>query len=408
MGSIKIPRFLILILFFFTSISSGAQEAGTPLASVIRAIESVINTPEPENAAEEGARYEALSRLARLRQLSGDMEAAATAWIDAAAAVRGVRRESALVSGAFCLAAIGEWEKATTLIAPVLSGNRQGPVLRHARYLEACARAWTGGGADDLVSLAQNQEYAELHSSLYYTLWRLGGLRPELPDAESAFAWKTRLLEEFPRSPEGRIAASEAAGRQAVAAKASLHWLLIPGFDLTGEEPRAAAQGVPAQPPAAQASPPTEKAPAQATSAPAVSAPAIPAAPTAQAAAVPAAPPAPAPAVQPTPAASPAAAAQPPQSSSPAAQATLPPQSSSAEQNAQASTGGRVLQTGLFGVEANAISQMEKLIKAGFSAAIIRRNVNGKEFWAVTVPAGSNINSTIENLKKAGFDSFPL
>jgi hypothetical protein len=69
---------------------------------------------------------------------------------------------------------------------------------------------------------------------------------------------------------------------------------------------------------------------------------------------------------------------------------------------------GRVLQTGLFGVESNAVNQMEKLVKAGFPAAIIRRTVNGREYWAVTVPSGSNMNLTIENLKKAGFESFPL
>jgi len=99
---------------------------------------------------------------------------------------------------------------------------------------------------------------------------------------------------------------------------------------------------------------------------------------------------------------------QAPAPTTPPAPAALPPQSSSAEQNAAAAAGGRVLQTGLFGVESNAVSQMEKLVKAGFPATIIRRNVNGKEFWAVTVPGGSNINHTIENLKKAGFDSFPL
>ena len=362
MGLIKIlrrqagfPRRILLFcafLFFFDCFSGFAQEAGTPLASEIRAIESVVNAPEPGNPPESGAgaRHEALIRLARLRQLLGDMEAAAASWIDAAAAGQGSRRESALVSGAFCMAAMGEWERAAALIAPVLRENRQGPALRRARYLEACARAWTGGGASGLIALAQTPEYTDLHSSIYYPLWRLGGLGPELPDAGSAAAWRARLLEEFPHSPEGRIATSESAGQPqanapAVGAKASLHWLLIPGFEAPVEMPR----------PIAQAAPPA------------------PAAPSAQA--VPVAP---------------------------------PPQSSSPAQSASPAQTGRVLQTGLFGVESNAVNQKEKLIKAGFSAAIICRTVNGTEYWAVTVPGGSNMNRTIEDLKKAGFDSFPL
>jgi hypothetical protein len=67
-----------------------------------------------------------------------------------------------------------------------------------------------------------------------------------------------------------------------------------------------------------------------------------------------------------------------------------------------------VLQTGLFSTEANARVLAERLKNSGFSNEIIRRQVNGVNYWAVTVPAGNDMNATIKKLKDAGFDSFPL
>jgi hypothetical protein len=67
----------------------------------------------------------------------------------------------------------------------------------------------------------------------------------------------------------------------------------------------------------------------------------------------------------------------------------------------------KTLQTGLFSGEANARAQMRRLTDAGFSPALGRRAVNGAEYWAVTVPAGGDVNRTIMELKNAGFESFP-
>jgi cell division septation protein DedD len=66
------------------------------------------------------------------------------------------------------------------------------------------------------------------------------------------------------------------------------------------------------------------------------------------------------------------------------------------------------LQTGLFSREANANAHSEALRKAGFSATISRKQVNGIDHWAVTVPAGQDSKKTIQDLKNAGFDSFPI
>jgi hypothetical protein len=71
-------------------------------------------------------------------------------------------------------------------------------------------------------------------------------------------------------------------------------------------------------------------------------------------------------------------------------------------------TGGAVLQTGLFRSEENTRVMAERLMKAGFTALITRRQVNGTEYWAVGVSPGENMNDAILKLKDAGFESFPV
>lgn len=357
-GFISGKFLFICILFFLIRVSAGfaqdaaspagiktlstgqaGQPSGTALASEIESIKSVLNNKDAKTASVTDSRQDALIRLARLQQLSGDLETASGTWL-AAAAEQGGGNDAALVSGAFCMAAMGEWDRALAIIAPILRENRQNPALLRARYLSACARAWSNGDASDLSVMAQNPEFKELHSAVYWTLWRLAGIRPGMAGAGSAALWKARLLDEFPQSPEARIAAAENPAQPqtpAISALPSLHWLLLPVQEDLIEILHAATA-------------PVQSAPISA----------------------------------------------PPQQQAPPAQSSQPAQSS------------RILQTGLFSVEANAKNQMDKLLKAGFSASIARRTVQGKEFWAVTVPAGSNMAKTVDDLKKAGFDSFPL
>ncbi|MDR0487433.1 MAG: SPOR domain-containing protein [Treponema sp.] len=66
------------------------------------------------------------------------------------------------------------------------------------------------------------------------------------------------------------------------------------------------------------------------------------------------------------------------------------------------------LQTGIYSREANAQIQAVNLRQAGFSPSIEQRAVNGREMWVVTVPTGSDVNNTIDVLRTAGFDSFPI
>jgi hypothetical protein len=64
------------------------------------------------------------------------------------------------------------------------------------------------------------------------------------------------------------------------------------------------------------------------------------------------------------------------------------------------------IQTGIFGRQVNAQAQVTSLRQAGFSPAIEQRIVNNNEMWAVTVPAGTDQNRTINALRAAGFEAF--
>ena len=85
-----------------------------------------------------------------------------------------------------------------------------------------------------------------------------------------------------------------------------------------------------------------------------------------------------------------------------------PPRSGMAAASSPASSGSPILQTGLFSREENTSAMAERLKKAGFTALISRRRVNGTEYWVVGVPPGENMNDTILALKNAGFESFPV
>jgi hypothetical protein len=300
--------------------------AGTELQNIERTLaRSGISAAE---------RQDALIRLARLRQLSGDIEGAAQSWLEAAP-LGAEQGDDALVTGASCLIAIGEWEKAAAALKPLLASGRRGPALLRARYVDASLKAWNSGDASSLSALADDSEYAELLPLIYYTLWKTAEDRAD-PAAET---WKARLLAEFPRIPEARIAAlGNGTGASAVTLKPSPLWLLLPGregFSFTSPAPAGSAAS-----------------------------PSITASSTANA----------------------------PGMNTPDTQDSV----------------AKVLQTGLFSSETNAKSHAERLKTAGFSPSLVRRAVNGGDYWAVTVPAGQNITRAIQELRNAGFESFPL
>jgi len=317
--------FITFLLFLFIGTRQWAQNSGPGPwpgqgpwqfgAEILNLEQKLANPAIPANE-----RYDALVRLARLKQLSGNISGAAANWLDAAAI--NPNDGNALVAGAYCLTAIGEWEKAYAAIQPLIASSWRSPAVLQAFFLDAYLKTMYSSNASPLTALAGDPEFASLRPTIYYTLWQILARNPNIAGIDGADSWKARLIAEYPGSPEALIAGS---GNTSVSAIQSPMWLLFPGAPVPGSTPAKPVEQVrPAAPPA-------------------------------------------------------------------------PPANVSV-----------VLQTGVFSSETNARNQAEALRKAGFTATISRKTVNGAERWAVTVPAGQNTNKTIQDLKKAGYDSFPV
>jgi cell division septation protein DedD len=323
-----------IVLFLAAGGVLYAQNTPMQLGTEIQTIEQKLSIAGISSA----ERHNALVRLAQLRQLSGNIAAAADNWLSAAMA--DPADDASRVSGAYCLAAVGEWEKAGSTLLPLLASGRQGPSILQAHFLDAFFKIRNSSDVSVLSALAGDPEFAVLRPMIYYTLWQTLARNPGISGAAVAEEWKSRLLAEFPQSPEARAAdLNKQKDAPSISAVQSPLWLLFPGA--TGLSPVAVV--TPITPPAT---------------------------------------------VTPT---------APPKPVETAKPATPPPAVSTV-----------VLQTGLFSKEANARTQIEALRKAGFPASVSRKLVNGAEHWAVTVPAGQDSKKTSTDLKKAGFDSFPV
>jgi hypothetical protein len=230
--------FLRLVFFTLSALAPGIPVHAQNLGAEIQRIEQSL-----ENSGLSGAeRRDALIRLARLEELAGDLETAARLWGEAAAGPGGPD-DLALIRGAWCLAAMGDWDQAGAVVKTLLLAGRPGPAMLKARYLGAFIEALETGNFSALKTLAETPDFVDLKPALYYTLWKTQSSSGE---GES---WKTRLLSEFPRSPEGRIAASGGVpggkGLAEISAAPTPMWLLLPGRENLGipAEPRPAASG---------------------------------------------------------------------------------------------------------------------------------------------------------------------
>jgi len=315
-------RVFIAVIFLvcpFFVLNSQTNVTSVSLENEIKTLEKTASAQGVSSA----QRHDALVKLARLRQLSGDIEGAAKNWLEAAAAVPGQVDDDALLACAYCLAAMGEWDRARVALEPLFLKSSR------ARFLYTSINAISTGDVAALGEIAGNPEYTNYKNEIYFLLWRT--LRDIKGDVSSAEIWRQRLITEFPQTPEGRLAAGAAAN---VSIKPSPFWLLISGGALTLEEKTAAV---------------VTQSPAVVT----------------------------------------------------ASQTAVPVLQEAAVSQTR-------LQTGLFSKQANAQTQAASLRQAGFSPSIEQRIVNSGEMWAVTVPAGTNTNSTIRELREAGFESFPI
>ena len=220
-----------LAIVLFSSVPENIfAQTGVSLETEIQNIEREI-TRRGITAVE---RHDALVRLARLRQLSGDIEGAAKNWLEAAAAIPGRIDDDALLACAYCLAAMGEWDRATAALEQLLQRSAR------ARFLDNSIRAINSGDLSELGSLVDNPVYAEMKAEILFVLWKVSR-------GTSAERWRQRLVNEFPHTLEGRLATGESS---TIIVRPSPFWLFAGGLDSL---PLVAAQVPTVQTPAAQA-----------------------------------------------------------------------------------------------------------------------------------------------------------
>ncbi|MDR0402380.1 MAG: SPOR domain-containing protein [Treponema sp.] len=211
MGLIKKSRFQkagAFFLIWFAAASVYGQLSSVPLSTEVKSIEKKLSSPLSP-----AEKNRALRDLARLMELSGNIEAAGRIWGEAARALPSDL--DAPVKSAACLAAAGEFDAALNLLAPVFqaaaaSGSSE-PGLR-ARYLAAQIEAFRSGETPALSSLLQDAAFAAYRPGIYYSIWKISG------DGAS----RNRLISEFPHSPE----ALSLKDGSAVAAAPTALWLL--------------------------------------------------------------------------------------------------------------------------------------------------------------------------------------
>jgi cell division septation protein DedD len=201
---------LLVLFFLFTGSQLFAQAAPALFSVEIAALEkkaadSGVSPPE---------RKQALEKMARLLELSGNMERAAEAWKKAAVAVPGASEDLAdLLHSSRCFAAIGEFDKADAALKPLFASSDKALLIK-ARLLGAWIEAFRTGRTEALNALLSNPDFADYKPGIYYTIWRISG------DSAVKAAMAGRLLAEFPQSPETRIVRGD------VSASPAALWLL--------------------------------------------------------------------------------------------------------------------------------------------------------------------------------------
>ena len=221
------PGLLIFLLMFLAVSAAVYSQTGLSLNAEINNIEISLS----RQGITETERHSALVSLARLRQLSGDIEGAARNWLEAAAAISGSVDDNALLNCAFCLAAMGEWDRASAALEPLLLRYKR------ARFLYISINAIKTGNVSELGNLAGNPEYSDIKSEIIFILWKLTG----------SASWKQRLITEFPNTPEGRLAMGNAdISSGSVAINPTPFWFLINSLEttvLTTGEPHISSTG---------------------------------------------------------------------------------------------------------------------------------------------------------------------
>jgi len=365
-------RFLLLAVFAAMSAAGQGSifaQTGASLEAEIQNMERAVT----RQGLSPSERHEALSRLARLRQLSGDIEGAARNWLETASAIPGRVDDEALLNCAFCLAAMGEWDRAATALEPLVSK------MPRARFLDLSIRAIRTGDTTHLAAILEHPNYFDMKPEILFVLWKVSR-------SGTGERWRQRLAAEFAQTPEGRLASGQSSSSFSI--RPSPFWLFASGLDSlpliagsTGQPSSSQTTTVqtsttPAPPASAQ----TPRPAAQTSVNTAQATPVTQTQQTSQSSQT---------VRQPQTAAQPQTVTQ-PQSAAPQTSSASSPR----------------LQTGAFAREANAQAMINNLRNAGFTPSVERRTINNTEVWAVTVPAGADQARTMNSLRAAGFDSF--
>ena len=202
----------MIFLLFLNMAPVFSQNKPAQLSAEITAIEKKL----ADSKLSAPARKAALETLARLYELSGNIEAAAGTWEKAARAVPGDAGHAGLLQSALCYTAIGEFDRAETVLEPVLTGSANKAMQIQARLVSAQIDALKTGSTAALSGLLSNPDFTGIKPALYYSLWRISAD----PSYQSAMA--TRLISEYPQSPEARIVRSD----NSVSAVPAAFWLL--------------------------------------------------------------------------------------------------------------------------------------------------------------------------------------
>lgn len=200
-------------LFSFLFAPALSAQTGT-IASELQRLDALIK----DTAAEVGVKKEALNTKARLLELTGNIEDAASVWNEAAFAEAAKRDDKALVKSAACFAAMGEYAQADTALKTILLTSNDAQSVKEARFLSAQIEVLRNGekGLPVLLAFLENPDYASSQPQIYYLLWKISG-------SESH---KAKLIADFPQSPEALLARDENAS---IVPLLTPMWVLFPG-----------------------------------------------------------------------------------------------------------------------------------------------------------------------------------
>ena len=199
--TVRLPSVLCLCFCFVTA---GFAQDAKPLSAKIADLEKTLaRGPGPRE------KNRAFRELARLQELSGNMESAARCWNEAALSLP-ERDYDALLHRASCLAASGEFDGAADAARQALLSSDTA-IRTRSLYLAGQIEAFRTGNTAPLRSLLPEQAFAPFRPAIYYTIWKVSG----------EAAWRSKLLAEFPQSPEAL-----ALGNGALNSAPSALWLL--------------------------------------------------------------------------------------------------------------------------------------------------------------------------------------